>query len=137
MVANLNALNVADRFTKILASRDAQALNDIYSDDVVIWHNTTNANQSKEENISLMKNIFTLLSEFGYHDITRLPTPEGFVQYHTAKLIFKDGTPVGDAYACIVVTVKNDRISELHEFLDASQQKKLWERLGQGSLSVR
>jgi ketosteroid isomerase-like protein len=135
MFDNKNALNVAERFTKALASQDTRALKDLYADDVVIWHNTTNANQSKEENISLMKNIFDLLSEFGYHDITRLPTPEGFVQYHKVQLIFKDGTPVGDAYACMVVTVKNDKITAIHEFLDASQQKKLWERLGQGSLS--
>lgn len=135
MSKNINALNIAERFTQILASRDAHALQDIYADDVVIWHNTTNTNQSKDENISLMKDIFDLLSEFGYHDITRLPTAEGFVQYHTVKLIFKDGTPVGDAYVCMVVTVKNDKISALHEFLDASQQKKLWDKLGQGSLA--
>ena len=135
MVGNPEAMRVAERFTHAIVSLDVDAVAAVYRDDVVVRHNTSSSPESKEENLALVTKIFAIEREHGYHDIRRLPTPEGFVQLHTYKPVLKDGSPAGEARVCMVAKVEGHTIVELYEFLDGSQLAKLWERLGTAPLT--
>lgn len=134
MVDNPQGIAAAEMLTRAISSLDRDTFADVYSDDARVWHNTTNAIQTKTENADLLGAIFELVSELYYHDIKRLPTPEGFVQRHTVKGSFKDGGPTPDLHACIVAKVADGKIVELNEYLDASQFQAVWDRLSGASL---
>lgn len=129
MFDNPDGIRAAQKLTDAIASLDSEVFATIYADDAVIWHNTTNMVQTKAENVALLGKVFDLMSELEYRDITRLPTPEGFVQYHTLAGRFKDGTEAPGLRACIVATVKGGKIVKLNEWLDASHFQAVWDRL--------
>src|SRR3546814_15540491 len=97
----------------------------IYTDDAEIWHNNTNAIQTKTENAALLGEIFAIVDSLYYADIKRLPTSEGFVQHHVVRGVFKDGTPVPELHACIVARVTNGKISRLNEFMVPAQFQEI------------
>jgi hypothetical protein len=134
MLENTEGLRCAEELTRAISSLDEETFASIYTEDAEIWHNSTNAIQSKAENAALLGAIFEIVDSLYYADIKRLPTPEGFVQHHVVKGVFKDGTPVPDLHACIVAQVTGGKISRLNEFLDPAQFQQVWDRLGAGGL---
>ena len=57
------------------------------------------------------------LSGMEYGDIHRQPTPTGYVQQHILRGTAPDGTKL-EMPACLVVTIKGERITRLDEYLD-------------------
>jgi ketosteroid isomerase-like protein len=135
MVANPEGIKSAEELTRAISSLDEDIFASIYTDDAEIWHNITNAIQTKSENAALLGSIFALVDSLYYDNVVRHPTPEGFVQHHVVRGVFKDGTPVPDLQACIVARVTNGKISRLNEFIDAAQFQPVWDRLGDASLA--
>lgn len=129
MFENPEGIAAAEALTQAIASLDKDVFAAIYDENAVIWHNTTNQTQTPAENAALLAGIFDLASEMYYRDIVRLPTPQGFVQHHTLTGRFKDGAPIPELRACIVATVRNGKIVELREWLDASHFQAVWDRL--------
>ena len=123
-------LKVAAELTRAFANRDADGFEKLYADNATIWHAATNQTQSKSENVGLLRGVFALMSKAGYEEITCLPTPEGFVQHHAVRGIFKDGQPVPTLYACLVVTVRDGKIIHLREWFDPAQFAEVWKRMG-------
>lgn len=130
MQDNKEGLAAAEKLTCAIASLNPDVFAEIYADDAVIWHGATGQAQTKEENVAFLDLIFALVSDMGYKDITRLSTPEGFVQHHRLTGTFKDGTPIPGLNACIVARVENGQITDLREFFDPAQFKEVWDRLG-------
>lgn len=137
MIENAQAITVANVFSNAMSRRDLETISELYADDIIIWHNTTNDTQDKNENLNLLSRIFDVVSEIGYHDIICQPTPEGFVQHHVVKARFHEGDPVGECFACLMMTVRDGKIIQINEWIDGSQFGRLWDRLGQGTLASR
>lgn len=136
MLTNDEGMRCAEELTRAISSLDEATFANIYTEDAQIWHNSTNAIQNKAENAALLGAIFAHVDSLYYADIKRLPTPEGFVQHHVVRGMFKDGTPVPDLHACIVARVTNGKISRLNEFLDPQQFQQVWDRLADGGLAA-
>jgi limonene-1,2-epoxide hydrolase len=133
MSTNSNVLAVAEQFSAAIASLDADAVARLYTDDLVVQSNASNDTQTKDQNIAMLRVIFGIEREHGYHDIERIPTPDGFVQIHTFKPIFSDGSSGGEARVCMVADVRDGKICKLREFLDASQIAAFWDRVANAS----
>jgi ketosteroid isomerase-like protein len=133
MFDNPEGIRAAENLSHAIASLDAAVFAEIYAENAVIWHNTTNQIQTKTQNAAFLGKIFDIVKELAYYDITRRATPDGFVQYHTVKGFFKDGTPLPDLHACIVAKVADGKIVELHEFLDASHFQAVWDKMAEAS----
>src|SRR3546814_14386077 len=95
-------MRCAEELTRAISSLDEAIFASIYTDDAEIWHNSTNAIQTKPENAALLGAIFAIVDSLYYAAIKRLPTSEGFVQHHVVRGVFKAGTPVPELHACIV-----------------------------------
>ena len=111
----------ADRLaTELLAAittTDVDALRKLYAEDVVIWHNFDQVEQTLEENLKVMFWMGKRLSGMEYGDIHRQPTPTGYVQQHILRGTAPDGTKL-EMPACLVVTIEGERITRLDEYLD-------------------
>ena len=124
------SLRVAQQLTLAFAQRSAEGFEKLYADDAVIWHASTNQTQTKQENVGLLRGVFALMSKAGYENVTCLPTAEGFVQHHVVSGTFTDGTKVPGLNACLVVTVKDGKITYLREWFDPVQFQEVWKRMG-------
>ena len=108
---------LADRLVAAIEAGDVESVAAIYADDVVIWHNTDQVEQSKVDNLAVLGWLVRNTASRSYRDIRRSVTDEGFVQQHVLHVEFSDGRSA-DLPACLVVQVVDGRITRLDEYLD-------------------
>jgi ketosteroid isomerase-like protein len=114
------ALDLADRLFAAIASNDLEALrNEIYSPDVVVWHNNDNHEQRIDENLKVLSWLSRKVTNRRYEEIRRQATDTGFVEQHVLRGTAPNGNEL-EIPACLVVTVTGDRISRIDEYIDSA-----------------
>lgn len=111
--------DVADRIFAAIEAGDADAVAEIYADDAVIWHNNDGVEQTKEENVRVLRWLVRSTSRREYCAIRRFEIDGGFVQQHDLHVEFDDGRSAV-LPACLVVQVDGDRITRIDEYLDSA-----------------
>jgi ketosteroid isomerase-like protein len=122
-IAAVNALGAA------IGARDAEALQAIYDDAIVVWHGSTGMAQTKQENIALLAGVFKITSRLEYVDIRRHVIGDVVVQQHQLVGQFDDGTPIPALNACLVIKVRNRQIVSIEEYFDSETFAEVWARL--------
>jgi len=97
--------------------RDLDAIRELYSPDVLIWHNVTGRTQTRDENLKLLRFFTGRVSELRYEVLARDFFAGGFVQRHVLHGKLASGELVA-APVCLVVYVSKGRIERLYEYLD-------------------
>jgi ketosteroid isomerase-like protein len=118
-----DALDLAQRFFAAVEAGDIDQIRAIYAPDAVIWHNHDRKEQAVEENLKVLKWVARNLTKRRYLVQRRVAIPGGFLQQHVLQ-----AETVGGPFsmpACIVVEVKDGRISRLDEYLDSAQAAHL------------
>jgi ketosteroid isomerase-like protein len=118
-----DAIDVAVRLFGAIQAGDLDAVRDIYAPNAEIWHNYDGIVQTPDENLVVLRWVVTHLDGIRYEDVVRQPTPTGFVQQHVLRATAK-GTPI-EMPACIVVTVVDQHITRLDEYLDSAHVARL------------
>ncbi|MBI1210253.1 MAG: DUF4440 domain-containing protein [Alphaproteobacteria bacterium] len=118
-----DALEVAERFFRAIEAGDVECIKAIYAPDAVIWHNNDQKEQTVEENVRVLTWVTRNLSNRHYRVKRRVAIPGGFLQQHVLEADTANGP--FSMPACIVVEVKDGRISRLDEYLDSGQTAAL------------
>ena len=113
-------LALAERFVAAVESGNIAAIEAIYAPDALIWHNFDNVEQTVEENLRVLRWIARVLPERRYRVVRREAIRDGFFQQHYLEATLPDGA-AWSMPACLVVTVKDGRITRLEEYLDTAQ----------------
>lgn len=111
---------LADELFRSVEQFDMAALDRLYAEDAVVWHNTDNTAQSRMDNLKLLSQIPVLFEVFKYTNIRRQLFKEGFVQQHDLVLRSKHGVEFV-VHVCMVVQVENDSIARIDEYMDSVQ----------------
>jgi ketosteroid isomerase-like protein len=120
-----DALDIAERFFRAVEAGDIDQIRAIYAPDALIWHNHDRKEQTVDENLKVLKWVARNLPGRRYDVLRRVAIPGGFLQQH----VLEAETPKGpfSMPACIVVQIKDGRISRLEEYLDSAQANHLTE----------
>jgi len=110
---------IASAFFAAIARGDLDAVREIYSPDVQVWHNVTGRVQTRDENLSLLRFFTGRVSEMRYEVLARELFPGGFVQRHVLHGKVASGEAIA-APVCLVVHLAGGRIERLYEYLDAA-----------------
>jgi ketosteroid isomerase-like protein len=114
---------LAKRFFDAVEAGDIDTLYGCYAPDAKIWHNTDDAEQSRDDNAATLKGFVARISNRVYAN-RRLEVFEGgFVQQHELRGVRADGVAVR-LTACIVCAVEGGRITRLDEYFDSAQVAK-------------
>ena len=108
---------IASQFFAAIERRDLDAIRELYSPDVQIWHNVTGKTQTRDENLKLLRFFTGRVSDLRYEVLARDFFEGGFVQRHVLHGKVASGEIV-TAPVCLVVHVSNGRIERLYEYLD-------------------
>lgn len=117
------ALDLAERFFSAIERGDLDAIEAIYAPNARIWHSHDLNEQSVDENLRVLAWMARNLPNRRYRVHRRVAIPGGFLQQHTLE-----ATTAGGPFsmpACIVVEVKDGRITRLEEYLDSSRVAEL------------
>lgn len=124
------AYEAADALGAAIAGLDADELRRLYADDIVVWHGASNNGLGKDENIGLLSALFAVVSKLEYQDIVRHEIEGGLVQQHRLTGTFDDGTAIPALNACMVIKVRDGKITRIDEYFDAATFGPVWTRLG-------
>jgi len=114
-----DVLELADRFFDAIERNDSDALRQIYTPDVTVWHNHDRKGQDLETNLKVLSWLHRNVSDKRYDEVRRMPTATGFVEQHVLRGTTKTGK-VLDVPACLVITVTGGRISRIEEYVDSA-----------------
>jgi ketosteroid isomerase-like protein len=108
---------IASDFFAAIERGDLDAVRELYSPDVQIWHNVTGKTQTRDENLALLRFFTGRVSERRYEVLAREFFPGGFVQRHVLHGKLGSGALVA-APVCLVVYLSKGKIVRLFEYLD-------------------
>src|SRR6267142_2074829 len=83
---------LADNFAKAFEEGDVATINSIYAPNAVVWHNTDEREQPRDENIALARAVPTIFSSFKYRDVRVQVFDGGYVQQHVLHAVQMDGS---------------------------------------------
>ena len=109
---------VAERFLAALRAGDVDAARACCRADLAVWHNYDGKTQTLDENMALMAWMGKRCRERRYLVRRLEPIEGGYLQQHTLELVLSDGTEAS-AEAVAIVSVEDDRITRIEEYIDA------------------
>jgi ketosteroid isomerase-like protein len=109
--------SLATRFFAAIERRDLDAVRELYSPSVEVWHNVTSRTQTREENLKLLDYFTGRVSELHYEVLARDFFEDGFVQRHVLHGKLGSGEMIA-APVCVIVYLEGERIQRLFEYLD-------------------
>lgn len=112
-------LEFADQFFNAVSSGDIDAVAGFYRDDVTVWHNFDNLDQSREDNLATLAGISGRYDAFGYGDIRHTALEDGFLRQHVIKATVGEKTV--NVPAVLRVYVEGDKIHRIEEYFDRGQ----------------
>jgi ketosteroid isomerase-like protein len=112
---------------------DTNALRELYSPDIVIWHNTDQIEQSLEDNLKSAAWFARRLPDKHVDDVRLLTTPRGYLEQYVIRGTAADGTKV-EIPACLIVTIDGGKITRLEEYLDTAHVAPLMKRPDKSSV---
>jgi ketosteroid isomerase-like protein len=118
---------LATAFFSAIERADFAAVRELYAADVAIWHNVTDREQTRDENLELLRLFTSRVSELRYEVLAREFFPGGFVQRHILHGCVASGESIR-APVCLVVHASDGRIQRLFEYLDPNGVAAAFER---------
>jgi uncharacterized protein len=118
------ALDVAQRLFDSIESKAVDAVAALYADDVQVWHNFTNAVQSKTDNLKTLGGLTKNVAHIRYDVQERVLLGDRVMQRHLLRCRVDGGEEVVIP-ACIFVTVRAGKITRIDEYLDTAQSNAL------------
>jgi len=118
-------LETAAALFDAIERKEPETVADLYADDVQVWHNFSNACQSKAVNLQVLTALCSSVPEIHYDVVERLLLDDGRVlQRHVLRARVGNGEEILIP-ACIFVTVREGRIVRIDEYLDTGQANRL------------
>ena len=116
--AEIDAL--AETIFAAIEAGDVEAVRGIYADDVTVWHNFDQVDQTRDENLRTLGWMHAHASGLRYTDIRRIVLDHGFVQQHVLRATAPNGTEMAIP-AMLHVHCAGGRIVRIEEYLDPAQ----------------
>jgi ketosteroid isomerase-like protein len=114
---------LAKRFFDAVEQGDIDTLYGCYAPGAKIWHNTDDAEQSRDDNAETLRGFVKRISNRVYGNRRLHVFEGGFVQQHELRGVRADGAAVR-LTACIVCAVEGGLITRLDEYFDSAQVAK-------------
>lgn len=112
--------DLAKRFFDAVERGDIDAVYDCYHPDARIWHNTDEAEQSRDDNAQTLRGFVSRISQRVYAKRRVQVFEHGFVHQHELQGVRADGVRV-TLPACIICEVRDGRIVRLDEYFDSAR----------------
>ncbi|TDB91744.1 nuclear transport factor 2 family protein [Actinomadura sp. 7K534] len=114
----------AERFFRLVEAGDIEAVSALYHDDVTVWHNYDDVDQTKDENLTTLGSIADRYDKFGYAQPRHTALEDGFLRQHVIE-VERSGRSASIP-AILRVYVEDGRIRRIEEYFDRSKLNALF-----------
>ena len=120
----MDALSTAAALFAAIEGSNPPGVAALYADDVEVWHNFSNACQSKAENLAVLTALVESVPRIRYEVLERVLLEDGRVLQRHNLRAGTDSTEVVIP-ACIFLTIEDGLILRIDEYLDTAQANRL------------
>jgi ketosteroid isomerase-like protein len=117
-------IDLAEAFVAAIESGDRPALERMMADDCIVHANFTGTDNDRATTLRILRWLQRNVSGFRYEIVRRHTTEDGYVQQHILRGVAPDGTEIA-APACLIVTLRDDQIVRIDEYLDSAHIRAL------------
>jgi uncharacterized protein len=110
---------LADRFVRCIEAGDVDGVGSCFSDGAVVWHNDDCITVPAGKVLRILGWLADHVSGLRYDVSRRLAVTDGYVQQHVLRGTAPDGSELALS-ACLIVHVKDGRISRIDEYFDSA-----------------
>jgi len=112
-------IQLIETFFAALEAGDFAKVEEIYADDVIVWHNNDNLEKDKAGSMAILHQVFGFLSKPRYEVLRRYEIHGGVAQSHILHATKPDGSPFA-IHAAIFFECDDTHIHRLEEFVDSA-----------------
>jgi ketosteroid isomerase-like protein len=105
-----------DRLFAAISARDADAVGELYADDVEVWNSVYGRTHDRERGIEVMREFIRRTEAIRYEVVERRHWDAGAVQRHVLHVRVAGTEHAIDA--CIVFAFARDRVTRVFEYVD-------------------
>jgi ketosteroid isomerase-like protein len=116
--------SVIQKFLGAIEAGNERVIREVYSDNLQIWHNFTNARMSKEPGIALLMGLYRNGVRLRYVFEEQLVTGNRGVRRHRVEATRPDGQQF-HIHVAMFATIDNGQIVRLDEYVDAKELEPL------------
>ena len=109
----------AENFFRLVEAGNIDAVSGLYSDDVTVWHNYDDIDQTKEQNLATLGSLSSRYDKFGYAQPRHVALEDGFLRQHVIE-VERNGRSASIP-AILRVYVEDGRIRRIEEYFDRSK----------------
>ena len=111
---------LCERFFDAYENKRADVLDELYSDDCIIWHNVFGKDTTREDNIAWMR-VDKGQRRRTYNDRVINVFHDGFVIQYSLNGVMHNGHVGPALWICIVGRVRDGKITRIDEYMDSSK----------------
>lgn len=127
-------LKVARALFENIETGNAAGVDAIYAEDIQVWHNFSNATQSKAQNLRTLEGLIASVATIHYAvKELRVLDSERVLQRHDLQCTTRGGESF-TIPACIFITLRDGKIVRIDEYLDSAQANALRAATGREKL---
>lgn len=110
---------IADQFFAAIENGDAAALERLYAEDVVVWHNFRDVTQSRAESVQSLAQ-FAAAATCKYIIEARYVVGDTVIQRHRVHVEMRETGETKDIAVAFFMTIRDGRVSLIHEYIDSA-----------------
>ena len=114
-------IKVFEAMIRAIETNDADGVRSGFSENAVIWHNTTHAEQDREEIVAVVQGLHANFTNVVYDINQVLATTEGAVGQIVLRATAADGERIA-MHAAMLMTIDDEgRVTRADEYLDSAE----------------
>ena len=114
-------IKVFEAMIKAIEANDADAVRSGFSENAVIWHNTTQVEQDREEIVAVVHGLHANFTNVVYDINQVLATTQGAVGQIVLRATAADGERIA-MHAAMLMTIDDEgRVTRADEYLDSAE----------------
>ncbi len=121
MISEKDILVIANELKRAFEEKDFKAIENIYSDDIVVWHNYDQIERNRYDSLESAKWVTTEIEKFSIDECNIFPIQGGFIQQCVFRGFYKSTGKKMETYAMIRVYCKKNKVFRIEDYSDPSQ----------------
>ncbi len=114
-------IDLAKELKRAFEEKDLDTIANLYSDDIVVWHNYDQIERNRSQALDSAKWVFSEIENFSIDDCKIFPIDGGYIQQCVFRGNYKKKDSSMETHAMIRVYCKNDKIYRIEDYSDPAQ----------------
>jgi len=114
------ALETVERMIAAIETGDIEGVKSCYAPEIVVWANFDGKARELDASLRLLDWMISATSDRRYEVQRRIDIEGGVLQQHVLHATVAETGKTFSMPACLVITVRGDRITHIDEYLDVS-----------------